>query len=232
MHLLHEKTRTLAILLVGATSLGAWSAVGLALVDIRASVGTSQSNYQNTADGTGEPVADSDDNEFTDKGTQTSIALDLAPLMGVPLAFGGFYSMTNAKGTLSSGLGTKINSGRGGLDVVGWVPMPKLRPYFRLGYYLFGQENITVTDIVVLGQDATVKYPLKVSGYQLGVGVGFSVLPMISVFAEYTMDKYTLTGKKTVLTIGDSIAETADSPENRVLTNNASAISVGLGLSI
>lgn len=232
MHRTYISGRLSALSMLVGLALGVVSTPAAALFDLRLTGGTSDAKYKVVADGTGTPVVESDTTKFSDKGTQISLFADLAPIPMVPVAAGLFYSMTNAKGKILDVTDTKVTSGRGGLDMMAWVPMPKIKPYLRAGYYLFGKEEITFSGMSDEdGNTFSSKYDFNVNGYQIGLGVGFSVLPLISVYLDYTIDKYTLTTKKVTATAG-GVSTTIDMAENVKFTNDASAISLGVGVSL
>lgn len=202
------------------------STVAQGFIDARVSAGTSDGKYKWVEDGSGAPVSDTVAEPFSNKGTQISGGVGISPIPLVPFSIGLFYSMTNAKGKYREIWSTKVDSGRGGLDVTVWAPIPGIKPYIRGGYYLFGKENLSF-----IIEDSSVKYPLDVKGYQIGLGVGFSIVPLVSVFLDYSLDRYSLTAKKAVVTVA-GVSETVSGDESVKFSNAATTLSLGLAISI
>ena len=216
----------LAVFAGAALFCSAFTTKTFALVDARVSGGMYDGTTKVTATGNGSDVP-SQYESIKQKGTQITANVALSPIPLVPVSFGVFYSTVSAKGSIDAA-DTKWEGSRGGLDVSVWAPVPKIKPYLRAGYYMFGKEKLTLSSKDV---DASSSYEGSAKGYQIGLGVGFSLAPFVSVFLDYSMDKTTITTKAVNVAIG-SASSTVDLTEDFKASNDASTISVGLGVSI
>lgn len=202
-----------------------------ALVDVRVSGGMYNGTAKVTATGSGGVVAPEYES-IKNKGTQITANVDISPLPLVPFSIGLFYSSVAAKGSTEL-VNTKWSGARGGIDFAVWAPVPKIKPYLRAGYYMFGKEKLTLSlkDSPPGVGDVSTAYEGSAKGYQIGLGVGFSLAPFVSIYLDYSMDKTTLTTKSVNATVG-STSSTVDLTEDFKAKNDASTISVGLGVSI
>ena len=63
------------------------------------------------------------------------------------------------------------------VELVGWLPMiPIVTPYAKINYTVWGYKKTTDFELDDLEQ--------KVSGMEIGVGVGYDVLPLVTLMAE------------------------------------------------
>jgi len=166
------------------------------------------------------------DGDHIKKVTATELggALHVSPIPFVPVAFGvigssykyNLNSLSNAiaadaigtPNPLISTLGTGSRSGVVyGPDVMAWLPLGFFQPYLRLSY-LFGTEKQTqkisigtVSGVVPSGSTAfTISDQYKVKEASYSLGFRFQPIIFFSVFAEYAVNRATVTHSSTSFT--------------------------------
>jgi hypothetical protein len=166
------------------------------------------------------------DGDHSKKVTATELggALHVSPFPFVPVAFGvigssynyNLNSLSNAIATdaigtpnpLISTLGTGSRSGMVyGPDVMVWLPLGFFQPYVRLSYLLGTEKQTqkisigTVSGVVPSGSTAFAvndQYNVKETSYSFGFR--FQPIIFFSVFAEYAIDRGTVTHSSTSFT--------------------------------
>ena len=66
------------------------------------------------------------------------------------------------------------------VELVSWLPMiPIVTPYAKINYTVWGYKKTTYTEVSSLDD-----FEQKVGGMEIGVGVGYDVLPLVTLMAE------------------------------------------------
>lgn len=102
--------------------------------------------------------------------------------LGIPMLFsvgiGGFYHVSTA--TMDySGTDTDVSRSSYGLDVMGTIELPMLpvNPFIRAGVAINESLEIDMQNIPTKEK--------KFGSYYFAIGAGYSVVPMVRLFAEY-----------------------------------------------
>lgn len=132
-------------------------------------------------------------------GTEIGAAVHIDPIPLVPVSFGLDLRSTSYDAKKNTDMDS-LSSLTADLEVMAWLPMvPVLTPFARLGYTIFGATKVATK--TTTAPEINIDAAYKLSGYTIGLGAKFSVLPLIGVFVEYDMstqeskfDKSTVTG--------------------------------------
>ncbi|MBP6218077.1 MAG: hypothetical protein KA436_05785 [Oligoflexales bacterium] len=111
-----------------------------------------------------------------------SVGVHLDPIPLVPVAFGASYSQVNfSLKDLPSAKSVSLT--RTALEVEVWVPMvPVITPYGRAGYLIDGKADFkTKADVVV---------STKLEGYELALGIKYSIIPLVKALFEVGSNSY------------------------------------------
>ena len=130
--------------------------------------------------------------------TKLSVAAHVDPIPLVPVSFGLRldYEMLKHGDTGLDSVDTATVV-RPGIDITAWVPMvPIVTPYVRL-------EVPLAAKMVVKGKSGgtSVDDEGDITGYDLAIGVKYSVIPLVKVMAE--VGRSTEKFKQTTLTVSD-----------------------------
>lgn len=167
--------------------------------------------------------ADEDGGKF--QAQEFDLAAHLDPIPVVPVAFGLSFQIINPR---TEDLHVDTAKGfQGGLDFMGWLPfVPVITPYARLTLPLFG--SWVVESKADDGTGGTVKAvsTSKVTGYRLGVGGKFSLLPVLDLLFEANLgqEKNKVTETKVD---GEKVDDDGDSTNFK---SNAIMLGVEMGL--
>ncbi len=128
-----------------------------------------------------------------------TVAGHLSPLPLIPVGLGATYSPWVAYATAEneeSSTGMEV-----GVELLGWLPMvPFVTPYAKINYTVWGYKKTTFKDDQNLPDKEE-----KVGGMEIGVGVSYDLLPLISVMAEVSQGLRTIEDEDfnaTTLSIG------------------------------
>lgn len=167
--------------------------------------------------------ADSDSYKYS--GTDIMLSASIDPIPLVPVGFGLSLSLPNYKSEESDSKET-FTGALVGLEVLGWVPGPlPVRPYARLGYTILGGFTANTNDVPKVEAETTVR------GVYAGVGIGYSVIPLLEITAEY---KYTPGADLTItkVTIDGTDVTSALTSADKKSTFSGGTILVGARLGI
>jgi len=156
---------------------------------------------------------------------EVSVAAHIDPIPLVPLAFGAKIDAgTLNKGDLSA-LDTIDTAAvfRAGIDIMAWVPLvPMITPYARLTVPVSGSWIVKGKAEGAIDVNSTA----KISGFDLGVGVKYSPLPLVRLLLEYGrgMEKY----QQDKVTVGG--VSPAGGLQSYDLNSNAFQLGVEIGI--
>ena len=121
---------------------------------------------------------DSNGSKLRPTGTDVTIGVNIDPIPLVPVSFGVSYSLIELnKSGLGSASVAEIN--QFGLDLKIWAPMvPIVTPYVRGRYILSSKLKISYDN------DSTMNTNTKISGYVVGLGVDYKIVPMFHAQLE------------------------------------------------
>ncbi len=158
-------------------------------------------------------------------GTEIAVAGHLDPIPLVPIAFGLSLS-TNTLELEKDSYFKDLKGLNAGLEVMAWVPfLGDFKPYGKLGYIVYG-KYIGEGSVTVLNTTTDYKGLYDYNGSYLSIGLGYSPLPLISIFLEYNMTMSAKV-KATEFTVDGQKQGTAGSEDF-----NTTAILVGAGVGI
>lgn len=110
--------------------------------------------------------------------SEISLSAHLDPLPLIPVAFGAalLSNTFSDEGDVKDWSGLSIAP-----EILAWIPLGDLKPYGRLGYTVWSQyrgkfKSQTTPDIAV---------NMTASGIRVGVGVKYSILPLIAILGEF-----------------------------------------------
>lgn len=123
--------------------------------------------------------------QFSDDKTTSSLKaneitayvhVDPIPLIPVSFGLALFSDQYAGDGTFSAMSNFAVAP-----EVKAWFPFGDIRPYARASYFVY--SNYTGKESIFPGQEA--KFIYNGLGYRLGVGLTYSILPLIKIFGEY-----------------------------------------------
>ena len=191
---------------------------------------------------TGETDEDSDET-IEVSGTEFYASLLISPIPVAPVALGLFVGRSSFDMTeeFDEVYGTAlldvdevtINTTIFGPELKVWAPLPFAKPFLR-ARLLFGFADQT-TVISTSASETKTDYEYSVSGHQIGGGLEFSIVPMLGLFLEYSINEVDLETTKTTTatTIGSTTTTTTDdNPENDDDdSDDDEDVSIALGIS-
>lgn len=144
-------------------------------------------------------------------GNDIRVSAHVDPIPLVPVAFGLSYNMVSypdddANFTFTSFTGNEIN-----LEVMAWFPFGDFKPFARVGYTLMGayiQESDLAQGPLTVKQKTT----YKPKGTPIGIGINYSLAPLIGILLEYDLlntkleaDKLTVGGTDSTITSSNDV---------------------------
>ena len=126
------------------------------------------------------------------RGLSLELGAHIDPIPLVPVAFGLTLSQTNYTASFDSLGVDKISRLSLTPDVMAWVPLGSFKPYGRLGYSIYNQITGSGTGSVA-GETVKTEIDYSATGVIIGLGLEYSILPLIGVTAEYRINTLTMT---------------------------------------
>ena len=123
----------------------------------------------------------------TDSGKFTGLAVGARALASYQMFFGGLdFSLSPLSHSPATATGTTFTSVSSmKLGIVAGVELPMLPLRFWLGYNFMNTQSMTQPAV-----GAVAASDLSLSGSGIKLGVGYKVIPLVSVNAEYIMSSY------------------------------------------
>ncbi|MGE0171268.1 MAG: hypothetical protein AB7T49_00710 [Oligoflexales bacterium] len=119
-----------------------------------------------------------------DKSTEKTVALHIAPIPIVPVAFGGYFSQQRYDLNGDNDLNIKAIEGwTSGAEVMTWIPFDSLIPYVKLSRYIDSSYEVTQGDQT--NDAGTVLGGAKIDrGLELGGGLKWTPYSIVSLLLE------------------------------------------------
>lgn len=132
-------------------------------------------------------------------GNEIRVGAYLDPIPLVPVAFGLSYDMVNYPDdattmSFTSFAGSEIN-----LEVKAWFPIGDIKPFIKVGYTVVG-AYILESDVAQGPVTVKQKSTYKAKGTPIGLGINYSLAPLIGLLLEYDINNHKLEVDK--LTVG------------------------------
>ena len=188
------------------------SSAALALFDAQVQVGMRSGTWK----------AGSTSDSISSSSAKVSAHLDPIPL--VPVSFGVAVGTDTWKVSKDKQNLKDLSSYHLTPEITAWLPLGDLKPYARVGYSILSAYKGTVA-IDVAGTEYSTSAGLTGSGPRAAVGVDWSILPLLSITAEYEYSNETLSWKS--VSVGPLSTDDFEKP-----TLTSTAIMVGAKLKI
>ncbi len=147
--------------------------------------------------------------------TEVKLAAHLSPIPLVPIAVGAGLSTLSFE---NKGERENYQAMTGGLELLAWIPTPiSITPYARLNYILFGALKGDVKD------SPTSSLTWKISGLHMAIGVRYSLIPLVSLLAEYDLGSSDTFKADSVTVNGVTVADKSSMD----MTGSSNAILIG-----
>ena len=154
----------------------------------------------------------------------------------LPIGLGVFGGVESGSGEKAPSKIT-MNNQIAGLDFVVRAPLPKFKPFLNVGYLLMGNSEAeykvdTTIPVEYGGGTTSTTTDGKVSGYRIGLGVEWSVLPLVSLVLQYSLVNEEFEYKKLKVKTAAGASTTVSLNEAEKIKVNGSVIGLGVNVSI
>ncbi len=182
---------------------------------------------------------------------EKGVAFHLNPLPLVPVSIGAFYAMNDYalgdtyKPTVDAAypsskisMDSNLKGNTYGPEITAWIPLSDFNPYMRLSYVMGTYQMGIRADIDSSAINSETSYQYDIRGTQYGIGINYSIVPTIAIFAEANFGTYGLSLKSVSTkeidsSTGYSLEEklSPDSVDNSIREQTFGSSGVLLGIS-